>query len=124
MLLTILFFSALLSSAQNRNLEIVCYVSKGNVYYDALEDFLPDSLKNNLISFKPLPYKKGGIHKSELDMVNILSIHGWTLISTNQEVYQISDIHSRIMYVLKKQLSVSEETYQDIVKRAMKGLEE
>ena len=57
-------------------------------------------------------------------MVNILSIHGWTLISTNQEVYQISDIHSRIMYVLKKQLSVSEETYQDIVKRAMKGLEE
>ena len=63
MLLTVLFFSALLSSAQNRNLEIVCYVSKGNVYYDALADFLPDSLKNNLISFKPLPYKKGGIHK-------------------------------------------------------------
>jgi hypothetical protein len=85
------------------------------IEYQSLSKFLPDSLKQDIIKVKRT--------RDELDAVNILCLSGWEIVSVSHVVSSSNNIvSSSPVYVLKKEIEVSEAEYQLIQERMKKYL--
>jgi hypothetical protein len=94
--------------AQDKKIEIVCEVTNGEINYGKLSKYLPDSLKHSLFTSKKL-------HKYEaLDIVTLLNMQGWKLISATPVVRStaFSGATSNTAYIMKNEISVSQLEYE------------
>jgi hypothetical protein len=103
-ILTCFFFS----NAQTKKIELFCEVSENEVKYGKLEKFLPDSLRSKLIKIKHRP--------DPIDVLNIFSMHGWTLVSATAAPPTSVGFRYNY-YLLKIEFPVSSEEYNAILKR-------
>jgi hypothetical protein len=99
--------------AQDKTITIVCEVHHGEVKYAKLEKYLPDSLKYMLI--KP----KRTTHFEPLDIVNILTMHGWQIIGPTPIMSSAPNFgaSTNTAYLLKYEIRVSDMEYEAIRKR-------
>jgi hypothetical protein len=112
LILAILFVTANLF-AQTRKLEITCEVTEGYIDYGNLSKFLPDSIRQSVLvqlkTFNTL---------NDVGVINLLTLHGWKVIGFSNEVGSFSrQVDSKKVYVLKRDIEVSDEEYKAILSR-------
>lgn len=118
-ILTLLILSlSFYSYSQHKKLEIVCEVFEGHINYGQMQFFVPDSVKqSHLISIR----KKSGL--SDLGIINMLCLNGWSLIGTSQKVSNTSTYGtvSTIVYHLKLEFFVTDEEFT-VIREKMSNL--
>jgi hypothetical protein len=95
------------SLARNRKLEIVCYVYNKQANYADMPKVLPDSLKSIFVKVD----KKW--HLDDLTIVNMLTLHGWTL--SNYSASNNGDV-----FILKREIILSNEAYKTVLENFKK----
>ena len=112
LLLSIFIFIAINTFSQNRKIEIYCAITVenyNNVEYGRLEKILPDSLVMlHLIN----PPKKT---QSGIGVINFMAFNGWKIITATEAHVLISDTNSRIAYVMKKEIEITEQDSEFIM---------
>ena len=98
--------------AQTNKIEVVCQVNRGQISYGGMDKILPDSVKNYFVQMDRKEESRFG----DLAIVNILTVNGWTLVSS-------FDSLTVPVYVLKRDFLFSNKDYQVVLKTAKDWLQ-
>jgi hypothetical protein len=110
----ILMVSVKPAFAQEKKIEIVCEVINGEINYGRLAKYLPENQQHHLFTIKRL-------HKYEaMDIVTMLNVQGWKLVSATPVVRVSGSSHTA--YIMKNEISLTGEEYEQMQARMRKDI--
>jgi hypothetical protein len=117
LLATLVLFS-FIARSQDIKLEIACEVSDYEIKYSRLEKYLPESLQSHLIRLKR------SSRPEALDLINMMTLSGWKLVTAAPVISSnsVTGASSRTIYLLKKELVVTEAEHKEILNRLKKDM--
>jgi cobalamin biosynthesis Co2+ chelatase CbiK len=122
-LLIVFFICSFKGFSQSKHIEVYCEIYDEYIDYGRLTTYVPDSLKYIFVSRDSFQVYTGN------DLLNILSLHGWKLVSTDIlpelksfDFTERKKYHSR--FILTRTLVFNADDYLQVLKDAKKDMPE